>query len=119
MDYLLNLENWQAASHPELAELKPIKLFGADFVERYQRLHNDLWQRIIRLHGTVHTLEQLQEFPFDYLYAPNDMEFWRLVVENFLDTASLMLHGLVNDAGDDVHSLLSFRDAIVQGNWVD
>src|SRR5687767_3964757 len=100
-DLLADLETWQACSHPDLANRRPEELFEPAFVERYHRLHQDLWWRIIRLHGTFYTLEQLKAFPFDQLYAPNQMEFWRLVIENFLDVGVLMLHGLVNDAGED------------------
>src|SRR5262249_2130823 len=58
-------------------------------------------------------------FPFERLYAPNEMEFWRLVIANFLDTALLMLHGLVGDSGKNILSLASFRNAIVEGPWLD
>jgi hypothetical protein len=115
-DYLENLNKWQAISHPDLAESKPEQLLEAGFVERYNRLHHDLWWRIIRVHGTLYTLKQLKEFPFDYVYPPGHMEFWRLVVENFIDTACLMLDGLVNDKGKDVHTLRTFRNEIIT-NW--
>ncbi|MCD4699485.1 MAG: hypothetical protein K8R91_02810 [Phycisphaerae bacterium] len=117
--YLRHLEKWQAHSHPDLADSKPEDLFEAGFVERYQRLHEDLWWRVIRLHGTLYTLDQLKQFPFDYLYAPDGMEFWRLVIENFLDMAYLMLDGLVNDTGPDVHSIPKFRNEIAKGPWLD
>lgn len=115
---LRELEKWQASSHPDLADCQPEELFGAGFGGIYQQLHKDLWWRLSRLHGTICTLEQLREFPFGYLYAPDRMEFWRLVIENFVDAAIAMLHGLVNDTGKDVHSLVAFRDQIVQGPWL-
>jgi hypothetical protein len=68
VDLVCDLDTWQASSHPKLACCPPEELFVGSFVERYQRLHEDLWQRIIRLHGTVFTLEQLKRFPLDYLY---------------------------------------------------
>ena len=118
IDLFSELEKWQAYSHAELADLRPRELFEQSFVEHYNRLHNHLWQRMIRLHGTIHTIEQLRRFPLVHLYAPDRMEFWRLVIQNFLDTAILMLHGLVNDAGQDVNSLPSFRDQIINGPWL-
>jgi hypothetical protein len=118
-DYLQNLDKWQASSHPSLAESKPEELFETDFVERYSRLHSDLWGRMIRVHGTLYTLKQLKDFPFfDYIYSPQQMEFWRLVFENFFDMACLMLHGLVCDQGKDVHTLRSFRDQIMKASWL-
>lgn len=117
-DYQINLDKWQASSHPDLANSSPEDLFEADFVELYQRLHEDLWQRIIRVHGTLYTLDQLRQFPFDCIYPPDGMEFWRLVIENFLDIACLMLHGLATDTGSDVHNLRSFHNDIIKAPWL-
>lgn len=118
IDLLPDVGQWQASSHPALANCKPEDLFPATFAERYLRLHKDLWWRIIRLHGTISTLEQLRPFPLDHLYALDGMEFWRLVIQNFLDGAVLMLHALVNDTGEDVHSLPLFRGEIIKGPWL-
>jgi hypothetical protein len=118
IDYLENLGKWQASSHPALADAKPEALFEPGFVEKYLRFHKDLWWRIIRVHGTLCTLDKLKEFPFDNLYAPNGMEFWRLLIENFLDIACLMLHGLVSDTGSSVLSIPSFRDEIIKAPWL-
>lgn len=117
-DYLKDLNKWQAYSHPALADCKPEELFKTSFCERYCRLHNNLWWRIIRVHGTLYTLGQLNSFPFDRLYAPYEMEFWRLVIRNFLDIACLMLHGLVNDTGEDVHGILWFKNDIIKARWL-
>lgn len=118
MDPLKDLAKWQAISNPWLASRKPEQLFSANFAESYERLHYDIWERIINLHGTIRTLEQLTEFPFNYLYGPNDMEFWRLVVRNFFDASIVQLHSLVSDSGSDSHTLQSFRDQIVKGPWL-
>jgi hypothetical protein len=118
IDYLENLGKWQATNHPALTDAKPEALFESAFAEKYLRLHNDLWWRIIRVHGTLRTLETLKEFPFDHLYSPDGMEFWRLVFENFLDIACLMLHGLANDTGEDAHTLWSFKNEIIKARWL-
>lgn len=119
MNLLKNLEKWQAASHSKLANSKPDELFQEDFVDKYNRLHNNLWSRMIRLHGTIHTLEQLEWFPLDYLYGPHEGVFWHLVTWNFYDIAFLLLHGLYNDSGVDAHTLLSFKNQILQWPWLD
>jgi hypothetical protein len=120
VDLLHDLEKWQAASKSELVNFTPAKLFEQKFAKRYQLLHSKLWRRICRAHGTLYTLEQLEAFPyFEYLYPPNRMEFWKLVVYNFFDTMILMLSGLVSDAGGDAHTLLSFKNDIAQGPWLD
>ena len=117
--YLTNLAKCDAQSHPELANLNPEELFQVGFVERYKSLHKDLWWRVIRVHGTLLTLEQLHQFPFDLLYAPSEMEFWRLVIENCVDIGILYLHGLAIDQKGDVHTLLSFKREIVKAPWLD
>lgn len=118
-DDVSELHGWLAMSHHALADRKPEELFPDDSARQYRRLHEKLYHRIVRLHGTICTLEQLSEFPFESLYGPYDMEFWRLVVDNFLDMACLMLHGLVKDTGPDVHSIPSFKNEIMRWTWRD
>lgn len=118
MDHLRDLEKWQATSHPLLADQKAAQLFSPDFAELYERLHHDIWERIFNLHGTIYTLEQLAEFPFDYLYGPNEMEFWWLIYRNFGEMAIIQLHSLVNDTGNDSHTIRSFKNQIVGGPWL-
>ena len=117
-DYLTDLKRWQAYSHLELANSKPEELFQVPFVRQYLILRQDIMIRVLRVHGTLLTLDQLLQFPFDFIYGPFEMEFWRLVILNFADMAILLLHGLANDKGADVHSLESFKDEIVQAAWL-
>jgi hypothetical protein len=117
-DLLDDLDKWQACSHSRLADMEPEELLEPAFAKRYTRLHNDYWQRLSRIHGTLFSLEQLSEFPFDLIYGPGQMEFWRLVVENFLDIIMLNLYGLVKDTGEDVHTLPSFRNEMIKGPWL-
>jgi hypothetical protein len=116
-ELLDQLDRWQAVSHPLLTNRKPEELFDADFAQRYSRLQSNLWLRIARLHGTLLTLEELSEFPFQYLYVPGDMEFWKLTFLNFFDVAILKLHGLVNDSGFETLTLNSFRSEIIKAPW--
>jgi hypothetical protein len=74
---------------------------------------------MIRVHGTLYTLQELRVFPFDDLYAPGQMEFWRLVVVNFLDYACLALHGLVKDQAGDAHTIRKFKGEVVRAPWRD
>lgn len=116
---LRDFEEWQAVSHPDLASRKPTELFTQEFAEVYERLHTDLWWRIIDLHGTLCSLELLKEFPFHYLYRPNGMEFWELVECNFLEMTIIRLHSIVNDQEHDAHTIRKFKNSINQEPWVD
>jgi hypothetical protein len=113
-----DVDKWQAGGDPELSGYAPEDLFPSEQARLYEKLHIDIWDRMCNLHGTLKTLEQLREFPFDWLYAPNGMEFWQLVVRNFLDIACVSLHALVSDQGRDVHTLMSFRSQIVKWPWL-
>jgi len=119
MEVLEALDTWQAYSHPELSECKPEELFSTGFAAQYRFLHKDIWERIVRLNGTILSLETLREFPFHLVYAPGNMEFWRLVFSNFYEVTCLNLHGLSGDAGNDVHSIPSFKKTIVSAQWID
>jgi len=72
---------------------------------------------MVHVHGTLRSLQQLEEFPFDMLYAPSEMEFWRLVISNFYLSACIILHALTNDKRKDTHSLLTFRSWIMEAKW--
>lgn len=115
-----DLRSWQASNCPILADRKPETLFtDAAFVKAYKKLHRDLWHRMIRLHGTLHTLDELLDFPFDDVYGPQDMEFWRLVYSNFFDMACVILNGMLNDHGSDSHTILKFKNRINNESWND
>ncbi len=114
-----DLDAWQAHSHSELANKPAEELFSADFAVKYCRLHADIWYHMIRLHGTICALETIRDFPFEYIYGPDEMEFWHLVTENFWDTATLLLHNLAVDQGRDVHSLPSFKTLCFEAQWTD
>lgn len=118
-EYRNNPGQWQASSHPELAERKPEELFVPEFAERYKLLHNDIWLRIIRIHGSLYSLEKLDQFQFDYIYGPYNMEFWHLVLDNFFDIAILLLDGLLNDSGPHVYTLRMFKNDIMRAHWLE
>jgi hypothetical protein len=117
LEMLGSVDEWQASSHQTLCNAEPEALFDGVFATRYRVLHGVLWKAMLRLHGTLATIKELDAFPFDDVYAPGDMEFWRLTYMNSVDAAILQLHKLVNDTGPDIHSLRSFKNEIVKGSW--
>ncbi len=115
--YWEDLSKWYACSHSELLTTKPEDLFESHFAERYTQLHQRLWWQVIHLHEALLTLEQLRAAPLDDLYAPQQMEFWHVVIRNLLDAACLRLHSLVKPPAADEHNLHSFRDEIMKASW--
>lgn len=118
-DLLRDLSKWQAVSCPDLANKLPSELFEAELAKKYSQLHDLLWKRILHLHGIIASLEKLDGFPFQYLYAPNEMSFWVLVTETFLDQSILHLHGLLEDNGKDALTLRRFRNLMANATWRD
>src|SRR4051812_26903668 len=119
LDLLTNLDAWQASSHPVLCEMNPDALFYPPFAKRYMSLHNILWESMLRLHGTLEIIKEMKSFAFDELYYSNDMEFWRLTFMNSIEMAIVIFHKLINDSGQEVHSLRSFKNEILRTDWRD
>ena len=115
--YLRDLSKWYASSHPELAATKPEELFEPSFADRYTQLHQRLWRQVIHLHETLLTLEQLREARLDDLFAPQEMQFWHVVIRNLLDAACLRLHSLAKHPAGDEHNLHSVRAEVMQASW--
>jgi hypothetical protein len=83
------------------------------------RLHENLLHRVADIHGTIVMLEDLQEFPFGYLYRLGEMEFWRLVFRNFGETAIVGMHALVNDQEPGSLTLSSLNREVMQAPCLD
>jgi len=61
----------------------------------------------------------LEQFPFRYIYAPDEMHFWKLVVDNFLDHALVLFTNLTIDGGQDANTIPRLRDDIIRAAWSD
>jgi hypothetical protein len=103
----------------ELNERKPEEVFFPESVETYNRLHKDIWHRLIRLHHTIITLEQMTKFPWDFFYGPGNRTFWDTVWWNFLEIAIIHIYALTDDQSHDAHTLWRFRDRIIHDfDWI-
>ena len=111
------LTTWHTHNHPELAARKPDELFEPEFAKRYTRLQKLLWKRIVSLHETLLTLEELADFPFEAIYPSTRMSFWRLVVDNFRSMFCITLHALTEDQVDGSHTLARFKNEIRKATW--
>lgn len=117
-----DLGQWQVVNPcPELGQRKPEELFQPEFAEQYSQLHKNLWQRIMCLNGTIYTLETLNDrIPLGNLLKTDFMDLPYLFVHNYVSSAIILLHGLVNDRGGGVHSVLTFKDKIWKDEiWLD
>ncbi len=98
---------------------RPEDLLKQESLEAYYDLHTNIWHRLVHLNDTIITLEKITEFPFDYFYGPNKMTFWYTLYWNFTYAAVILAHGLVEDRGENAHTLPRFRNRLLQLHWLD
>lgn len=95
-------------------ERKPEEVLKPEFIQRYKELHLDIWYRLTRTNATITILEEIQNFPFQRIYAPIENIFWITVSWNFLHIAIVFLHALVEDQGKDAHTLNVFKNKVAK-----
>jgi len=61
-DFSDDLKRWQALSHGTLINRNPEDLFEPSFADLYKRLHENIWKRMVLVHGTIYSLEQLRAY---------------------------------------------------------
>lgn len=93
---------------------KPEEVIRPEFVQQYEKLHENIWHRLVHINTSIQILEALKDFPFERIYAtPN---YWAMVYWDFIYTSVVMLHAIVNDNGKKTHTLLCFKNKLLR-NW--
>jgi len=98
---------------------KPEEVIKPEFLETYKNLHSDIWHRLIQVHTNIIILEKIKEFPFVHLYAPQENIFWTMVYWNFLYISVVFLHSLVSDKTKGAHTLLIFKNRVLNHLLID
>lgn len=98
--------------------LTAVELFSADDAARYNQWHTDLWHRLIQVHHTVLTLEQLENYRLDLISTPSEIVFWRTMVQNSWHAVVTTLHGLVNDKTKNSLTLVRQKNALMKFEWL-
>jgi hypothetical protein len=96
----------------DIDDKKPEDVLRPEFVQQYKELHEDIWHRLVETNTTITILEKIQSFPFNHFYSPNENIFWTSVYWNFLDISTITIHTIINDQGNDAHTLLRFKNNI-------
>ncbi len=89
-----------------------------EYIEKYRDLHEDLWRRMKHVNCNIIILERIDEFYKDIkcVYAPGQDTFWSLAYHNFQAVTVLLLRGLTENKGSDVHTLIKFKDKLLE--WI-
>jgi hypothetical protein len=97
----------------QLTAKKPEEVFASDFLPTYTQLHQDIWGRLIQVDSSLQILETIDQFPLNHLYDPHDNIFWTMVFWNFVPMSVILLHSLVSDEEKDAHTLLKFKNTVL------
>lgn len=106
-----------ASPQQEITEKSPQDVLKPEYLEAYEILHKDIWDRLIRVNTSLTILEQIQNFPFHHFYAPHENIFWTMVRWNFLYISIVFLYSLTTDKGDKKHTLNRFANRIL-ADWI-
>jgi hypothetical protein len=101
----------------DLTDKRPEDVLKPEYLQPYQALHKDIWDRLTHVNTSITILETLEDFPFDNLYAPHENIFWTMVYWNFLYISVIFLHTLTTDQGDQKHTLTRFSRRILN-DWI-
>jgi len=96
---------------------KPEDVLKPEFVQAYEKLHKDIWGRLIHVNTSLTILEKIGNFPFHHIYSPQANIFWTMVRWNFLYISIVFLHSLTTDEGKEKHTLTKFANRILT-NWI-
>ena len=96
---------------------RPEDVLKPEFVQAYEKLHEDIWGRLIHVNTNLTILEKIQNFPFHHIYSPQANIFWTMVRWNFLYISIAFLHSLTTDQDNEKHTLTRFANRILN-DWI-
>lgn len=96
---------------------RPEDVLKPEFVQAYEKLHMDIWGRLIHVNTNLTILEKIRNFPFHHIYSPQANIFWTMVHWNFLYISVAFLHSLTTDEGNEKHTLTKFANRILI-DWI-
>ncbi|MFC2169652.1 hypothetical protein ACFLRM_03670 [Acidobacteriota bacterium] len=87
-------------------------LLKKDSIDKYQKTMNFFWDVLTKLNTNIFIIKKIFEFPFELFCSPENRIFFSTVVWNFYENSVLIITKLATDKGEDLHTLLKFK------NWV-
>ncbi|AQQ71703.1 hypothetical protein SMSP2_02080 [Limihaloglobus sulfuriphilus] len=83
-----------------------------DFFEEYERLHKDIWGRLIQINTSITILETISNYPLKHISSPQNNIFWSMVHWNFIYSVIVLLHGLISDQGGSKLTLQRMKNKV-------
>lgn len=105
-----------------MSPLSPSELFHAvppsevlieGTIQEYERGIEFFYIKLLLLNTDIFIVERILKFPFGLFVGRDDMICWSRIVVNFLDMALLTITRLATDTGEDLYTLLGFRNRLL------
>lgn len=81
-------------------------------IDEYQKTVKFFWDELTKLNINIFIIKKIFEFPFDLFSPLENTIFFSRVFWNFYENSVLIITKLATDVGEDLHTLLQFK------NWV-
>jgi len=101
----------------KLESKQPEDVIKPEHLKEYERLREDLHERLLTLRNTVFVLQEIAAFPFEDLVDPDKLCFWRLVYWNSVEYMHILIYGLVSDTGPDANTVSRFKNRVLT-EWI-
>jgi len=88
------------------------RFLKSDWLEEYRAQIEVLWHHSARLHGNLHLLSKISEFPFDLFGDGQDL-CWILISRALYETSVMTTWCIVFDSDGNALTMRQFRNAVV------
>ncbi|MCK4526740.1 hypothetical protein KAW18_05160 [candidate division WOR-3 bacterium] len=85
-----------------------------DYILEYKKGMDFFSNELIWLNVNMYIINQIRNFPLGLFCHQYDMIFFSMVLSNFFDTSILIITRLVKDTGEDLYTLLRFKNNLIQ-----
>lgn len=90
-----------------LHDIELEELLVSDFIQKYEKLHRNFYDRLCRLHTTIVIIKKIEEFPFKFFITPAKMAFWQMAFWNFYHMAIIIIYTFVEKKRNTIN-LITF-----------
>src|SRR5258708_5408993 len=99
----------------DFTELRAEDVLNPNFISTYKERMEYFWPQLIRLNNNLYVVEQILYFPFKlFVDSIQEVPFFLLVRENFLDMSVLIINRLLNDDTERGYTLRAFKNKVME-----
>lgn len=78
----------------------------------YEKGMEFFYLQLVHLNTTIYIVDRILKFPLRLFVEPDKTIFFNMVVRNFLDAGLLVITRLATDQGDDLYTLMRFKNRV-------